>query len=27
MELTGCDQGYLINFPPDKSVVDIEFIS
>jgi len=27
MELTGCTQGYLINFPPDKTIVDIEFIS
>lgn len=27
MELTGCDQGYLINFPTDKDVVDIEFFS
>ena len=27
MELTNCKEGYLINFPNDKSVVEIEFIS
>jgi GxxExxY protein len=27
MELTGCKQGYLINFPTDKSIVDIEYIA
>jgi GxxExxY protein len=27
MELTGCKEGYLINFPCDNSVVNIEFIS
>jgi GxxExxY protein len=24
MEITGCDQGYLINFPVDSSIVEIE---
>lgn len=27
MELTGCKEGYLINFPTDKSIVDIEYIA
>lgn len=27
MELTGCKEGYLINFPNDKSIVEIEFIA
>jgi GxxExxY protein len=24
MELTGCDQGFLVNFPVDSSIVEIE---
>jgi GxxExxY protein len=27
MELTKCKEGYLINFPTDKSIVDIEYIA
>jgi GxxExxY protein len=27
MELTGCKEGYLINFPCDNSVVNIEYIA
>jgi len=27
MELTKCKEGYLINFPTDKSIVDIQYIS
>jgi GxxExxY protein len=25
MELTGCDQGFLVNFPVDTSVVEVEY--
>lgn len=27
MELTGCDQGFLINFPVDSSIVEVEYFS
>jgi hypothetical protein len=26
MELTGCKEGYLVNFPTSDSVVQIEYI-